>query len=266
MTNEPSNTHPERELAAALVRGLAAVDDLLQAQYASSVFRETPDRVAERLEETVAARLEVMAAACGEEVLSDATIVLGVAIDNLGRGESLDPWDVLAFRAPVASRSDRMILSDEPSLSSDIEAVKARLLRRGVTVLDEREYRGDRTLTVSSYVSDWAHEALAELLPGVEVDWVGRTPRETVPARCVGWRDKGGDMIRVWVSVRDDQHIDEVIVAESDEEIVVLPFVCCPSAGWTGRRHEDPAHIHLRAPLGDRAVVCGFSGQPLRHD
>ena len=53
-----------------------------------------------------------------------------------------------------------------------------------LTVLDEHSHRNERTLVVSSYTPEWAHTALAELLPGVEVDWVGKTPREiTVTAK-----------------------------------------------------------------------------------
>src|SRR4051794_29484473 len=90
----------ERDLAHQLVRAFAGVDAMLQQQYENDVWR-APDAVAERLVETVAARLADMAVVFGPEDLADAAGLVAEAVDNLGSGEVLDPWAGLAFRAPV---------------------------------------------------------------------------------------------------------------------------------------------------------------------
>src|SRR5438034_413860 len=126
MNSDENARDHTRDLAAALVRGFAAVDELLQAQYENDLWA-TPDRVAERLEAAIAARLELMAHAYGGEDMNDVSVLLDEAADNLGRGEHLDPWDVLAFRAPVDFRSHRVVLTDPPALSADVTAVQSQL-------------------------------------------------------------------------------------------------------------------------------------------
>ena len=86
------------DLAATLVRAFAAVDELLQAQYDTPWA--TPDVVAERLQATLASRVQPMVDAFGAEAIRDVNGMLEEAVESLGRGKQLDPWDVLAFRGP----------------------------------------------------------------------------------------------------------------------------------------------------------------------
>ena len=252
------------ELAASLVRAFAATDELLQARYDGGLWA-TPDRVAQELEDSIAARLTLFTQAYGAGTMADMIAQLEEAIDNLGRGEQLDPWDALAFRAPVGFRSHRVVLSDAPAFSDDVRAVQAQLLRRGVAVLAEEEHRGTRFLTVSSYNRDRT-ALVSELLPDVQVDWAGRTARQIVPARCVGWRKKADDVLRVWIALHTDEHIDEVVAAENDDEVVVLAFACTPTAGSEGGWRSEPIRVDLDSPIGDRQVICGFSGEVLRRE
>jgi hypothetical protein len=254
----------ERDLAAELVRGFAAVDALLQDQYEQTMW-QTPDLVASDLTDRIAKRLEDMEIVFGADDLAAASMLVSEAIDNLGSGERLDPWNALAFRAPVGPRSHGVTLSDEPELSADVRAVSAELLRRGVTVLAEEESKGRRVVTVSSYVRDWAEDAVAELLPGLDLDWAAQTPHRIVPAQCESWQRKADDAIRVWVSVREQEHMVETKVAEDGEKIVVLAFVSSPSDGGFGRPHAEPAMIYLGQPVGDRQVVDGFGHGRLLH-
>lgn len=247
------------DLAGVLVRAFAAVDDVLQDHYEHGYWM-TPNLVAEELATKVAARIRNVIDGDGSR---DLVGTLSQVADALGRHEPLDPWEVLAFRAPIDVRSHRVVLTDPPELSDDVRAVQARLLRRGVAVLSDETFRGQRTVELSSYVEEWAYEAARELLPGVDVAWVAQTPREIKPARSVSWRDKGENHIRVWIEVGPGEHVDDVLAAEDDESVVVLAYTCTPAAGAFGMPHHEPAGIYLERPVGDRVVVDGFSHDPI---
>jgi hypothetical protein len=252
----------EHALAAELVRGFAAVDALLQDHYERAMW-QTPDRVAGELTHRIAKRLEDMEIVFGADELSAAAMLVSEAIDNLGNGEQLDPWDSLAFRAPVGPRAHGVTLTDEPRLSGDIRSAQAELLRRGVAILAEEEVNGRRVVTVSSYVREWGESAVADLLPALSAEWVGQTPHRIVPAQCESWQRKADDAIRVWVAVREHEHLVETRVAEDDEKIVVLAFVSTPSGCEPGQPHAEPATLYLDQPVGDRQVLDG-SGEDRR--
>jgi hypothetical protein len=250
------------DLAIELVRGFAAVDALLQEQYEREMW-ETPDRVAERLRETIARRLDLMTQVYDEDDLETTSDLLGEAIDNLGRGVTLDPWDALAFNAPVSFRSHRIVLSEEPKLSDAVEDCRARLLERKIVILDERDGR----LLATGASAERVVETVQRLLPDHEVEVVGPMPREHRPARCDGWRDKGENTLRVWVAHYDDEHIDEVLAAEDDDRIVVMAFVCSPAArGESSKLVHEPARVHLTRPVGNRPVIDGLTGRVLAPD
>jgi hypothetical protein len=183
------------------------------------------------------------------------------AVDNLGHGETLDPWDVLAFRAPVDFRSHRVVLSDRPELSPDVRAAEADLLKRGIAVLGEEEFEGVRTVTVSGPDADETRAHVSERLPGVEfVDWAGDTPRCIRPVRCTDYRLKEPDHLRVWILVPPGGHVEELVAAETEEEVVLLALACTPASAAGGIPRGEPCRIYLQAPLGDRRVVCAASG------
>ncbi len=246
----------EQELAAELVRGFAAVDALLQDQYDQTMW-QMPDRVARELTDRIAKRLRNMEIVFGADDLSAAAMLVSEAIDNLGNGEQLDPWDSLAFRAPVGPRSHGVTLTDEPELTAEVRAAQAELLRRGVAILADEDVNGRRVVTVSSYVREWAEEAVAEVLPEVDMDWAAQTPHQIVPAQCESWQRKGDAAIRVWVTVREHEHLVETRLAEDDEKIVVLAFLSSPSGGELGRPHSEPAMLYLDQPVGGRQVLDG---------
>jgi hypothetical protein len=256
-----STTALADDVAAELVRSFAAIDWLLQDQYETQVW-ETPDRVAERLRQTIAARLADMERAFGDDAIHDMWVLLAEAIDNLGRGERLDPWDALAFMAPVGFRSHRVVLDAEPDFPDDVERHRARLLEQGIVVLADR----DGQTSVSGAPRERALAAVEELLPGRTVDVAGRTPREIRPARCVSWRRKADDELRVWVRHWTDEHIDQIVAAEDEEKVVVLAFICSPVAGLDGHELCEPGRVDLRAPLGERRVIDGLTGESLPCD
>lgn len=248
-----------RYLADTLVRAFAAVDEILQRHYESGHYA-TPDLISHWLVEEVARRLSLFVLAFDDDV-DLAAGLLDEAVENLGRGETLDPWDVLAFRAPVDFRSHRIVLSDRPELSPEVRAAEAELLRRRIAVLEEDEYCGARTITVTGPDADEARAEVESRVPGVEyVDWAGENPLSIGPVRCTDYRLKEPDHLRVWVLVPPGGHVEELHAAESEEEVVLLALACMPAHGGEGVPRGEPCRIHLRAPLGQRRVVCAASG------
>ena len=256
----PTTTSKADDVAAELVRGFAAIDALLQEQYETNAW-ETPDRVAERLRTVIAQRLDEMVCVFGDDIHAMSTL-LAEAVDNLGRGESLDPWDALAFMAPVEFRSHRVVLDADPDFSDDVEACRAQLLERCIVVLQER----DGTVMVSGAPPERAVSVVKEHLPGRDVEVAGEMPRQHRPVRCVSWRQKADDEIRVWVQHWTGEHIDEVVAAEDEEKIVVLAFVCSPAVTTGGHALCEPSRVHLRSPIGDRRVIDGLTRRPLPRD
>lgn len=57
------------------------------------------------------------------------------------------------------------------------------------------------------------------------------------------------------------EHIDDVLVAEDDEQVVVFATVCTPLIN--GERHlmEGPHHVYVERPLGGRKVYDGVTGR-----
>lgn len=56
------------------------------------------------------------------------------------------------------------------------------------------------------------------------------------------------------------QHVDDIVVAEDDADIVVFATVCTAVAGEEGRACEGLWHFCLDRPLDDRSVIDGSSG------
>jgi hypothetical protein len=150
-------------------------------------------------------------------------------------------------------------------LSAEVEAVRAELLARGVVVLRERRPRkGDKSLTVASYRPEWARHAVPELLgEDWEVDWVGETPREIVPVRILSYRDRGMGGIKLFVAIGDEEHVDEVLLAEDAEKIVLAAYVCSPATGSGGRHRIEAIKKYAARSLDGRPVIDRFSGEVL---
>jgi hypothetical protein len=237
-----------------LVRAFVAVDNLLQEQYERDAW-ETPPRVAAQLEETILKRIDDMPLVFGPESMDGAAMLLGEAVDNLGSGERLDAWDALALHAPVGPRSHRSVVGDPEPVSPAVEAARAELLRRGIVVVREREEAGEPVVEVTCADPEWPESAIPELLPGFTHTYLGRMPREIYPTPCLSWRPKGEREIRLWARVHEDEHLDEVVVAEDERQVLVEVFVCTPTGGSDKREHAEPVRIELRDPIGDREVV-----------
>jgi len=157
------------------------------------------------------------------------------------------------------------IISETPTLSPQVLAVKAEFLARGVVVLDEeRPTKGAPAPSVAASRPERAAAAVAELLgAGWELDWVGTTPREIVPRALVDYSDRGMGVLKLGIVLYAEEHIDEVLLAEDDEKIVVAAYVCSPGVALPGARQEV-AKVYAERDIGDRLVIDALTGEVLR--
>ena len=61
-----------------------------------------------------------------------------------------------------------------------------------------------------------------------------------------------------------DEHVDDIVIAEDDACVVVYGIVCTTVAGTARDAYEGPWHVYLDRPLGDRMVIDGVTGSPVR--
>ena len=150
-------------------------------------------------------------------------------------------------------------------LSAQVEAVRAELLARGVIVLEEsRGRKGEKSLLVASYRMEWAEEAVPELLGEQwEVVWIAKTPREIVPVGILSYRDRGMGGIKLFVALADEEHVDEVLLAEDEEKIVLAAYVCSPALPTGGRHRIEAIKTCAMADLAGRPVIDRFTGEVL---
>src|SRR3954469_2182327 len=157
-----------------------------------------------------------------------------------------------------------MPIHDPPTFTPEVEAARATLLRRGIAVLfQETTPKWGSVLYVSSVRPEWAERAMAELLPGVEFEWRGETPRELRPRAIHRCCEREPGRLQLRVVVGSEEHVDEILVAEDDHIVAVLVTVCMPVAGPLGEQCDVPCHVYLDRPLGTRKVIDAVRGEEL---
>jgi hypothetical protein len=62
------------------------------------------------------------------------------------------------------------------------------------------------------------------------------------------------------IAVREDEHVDQIIVAEDERTVVVFATVCTSVSGKTDLEYDGPCHVYLERPLGGRTVIDGSCG------
>jgi hypothetical protein len=86
------------------------------------------------------------------------------------------------------------------------------------------------------------------------------------PRRCVGCRERDPCRLQLRYVTVGDEHMDNVMVAEDAERVVVFGVMCMPEVQDIHQRaDESPYHVYLKAPLGDRTVIDGFTGEVVPH-
>jgi hypothetical protein len=89
-------------------------------------------------------------------------------------------------------------------------------------------------------------QALVEQELGADVDvelWAP-LPRHLRPLRCVGHMEREPRRLQLRFVLRGDQHLDDIVIAEDDAEVVVFATVCTAVVGEQGPACECPWHVY----------------------
>jgi hypothetical protein len=250
------------ELAAAtayeLVRAAVAVANLCD-ERREGRGPASAEMLVDELSAVIAERLAPMMQVYDSDDVNTMILHVGEAIDAVGFGDSLDMRDVWVFRRWADPNA---FVHREPQLDEALEHARADLLAAGVVVLADETHRGDRTISASGPTADATRTALAEVVPLARLDWVGPGPRRLRPTPCIACRPRDGDL-RVWLPLRGDGHVDEILVAEDDERVVVLAIMCTSEMPDDEPPLACPYRVVLAEPLGDREVIDGATGEPI---
>ena len=140
------------------------------------------------------------------------------------------------------------------------DSQRADLLRHGIVVVGRDGGRVEVTGAGPDRVLEIARRVLGA---EVEVEVIGTTPRQIEPRRCRGHMEREPGRLQVRFALVGDEHVDDIVVAEDEQTVVVFCTVCAAAAGEDGERWEGPWHVYLDAPLGDRTVIDGSTGEPV---
>jgi hypothetical protein len=93
------------------------------------------------------------------------------------------------------------------------------------------------------------------------------TPRRLAPRSAVAYCEREPGRLQLRLVVDVDEHIDDIVVDESDDSVVVFASVCSPTTGACRDQIDAPFHVYLDEPLGERRVIDALSGRelPYRH-
>lgn len=105
----------------------------------------------------------------------------------------------------------------------------------------------------------------ARLGDDVEVTVCGDVRRGSVPRACVGHMEREEGRLQLRYVLREDEHLDELLVAEDDERVAVYGTVCVPCEPAIGDEVGHPYHVYLKGPLGQRAVFDAVAGAPVQY-
>jgi hypothetical protein len=135
------------------------------------------------------------------------------------------------------------------------------LLRHGIVVVGAEVAAGRLQLAVTGADPARVHDIIdRELGAAVAVEVLGDTPRQIEPRQLRGHMEREAGRLQVRLQLCGDEHVDEIVVAEDDRSVVVFATVCAAVAGDEGDTCEVPHHLYLKAPLGDRTVIDGSTG------
>jgi hypothetical protein len=162
-------------------------------------------------------------------------------------------------------RADRSLPCDRGAMFESSSLVGAgdrvALLRNGIVVVGAEVAAGRLQLAVTGADLARVHDIIdRELGAEVAVEVLGETPRQIEPRQLRGYMEREAGRLQVRLELCGDEHVDDIVVAEDDRFVVVFATVCEAVAGEEGDTCEIPYHLYLKAPLGDRTVIDGSTG------
>lgn len=96
-----------------------------------------------------------------------------------------------------------------------------------------------------------------------EVTVCGDVPRELRPRMCDGHMEREPGRLQLRYTLQDEEHLDEIVVAEDDERVVVFGSICTPIGLLPGDLTESPFHVYLKTPLNGREVFDAVQDAPV---
>ena len=130
----------------------------------------------------------------------------------------------------------------------------------GVALLDAKLEDGRLRLEVEGALTTRDTTAIGRRFADLgDVEIVARYRQ---PRRCVGHMEREARRLQLRYVTAGDEHMENVMVAEDDERVVVFGVMCVPAIQDMDQQQcECPYHVYLKAPLGDRTVIDGFTGE-----
>lgn len=139
---------------------------------------------------------------------------------------------------------------------------RAALLGHGIVVLADGIQRRKRWVLLAARDRDAAQtRARAVFGPRVDVTVHAEGPRRLEPLICDGYMEREPGRLQLRYATTRSQHLDDVLVEETDLVVVVYATVCTPTYNGEPEVTEGPVHVYLAAPLGDRLVIDGVTGR-----
>jgi hypothetical protein len=139
---------------------------------------------------------------------------------------------------------------------------RAALLREGIVIVEAEIKDGRLIVEVTGAPDDRVRSTVMERLGATtRVTVVDELPRRLYARPCAGHMEREEGRLQLRYVVWPDEHFADVILVEDDESVVVLGLVCVSAALEDGEPCEVPTHVYLDAPLGERRVIDGFSGE-----
>ena len=135
---------------------------------------------------------------------------------------------------------------------------RSALLRERIVVHSVIHYEEFGTqMFVTGPDKERAREAVAERFgEDVQVEVCGDEPREVRPLVCDGHMEREPGRLQLRYAMQDEEHMNSIVVAETDDEVIVFGTVCRPvDLLPPGHLMGGPYHVCLDKPLGERTVI-----------
>jgi hypothetical protein len=141
---------------------------------------------------------------------------------------------------------------------------RSALLRERVVVHAIHDDEFGTRMYVTAPEDQRALDVVAERLGDeIEVNVCGDVPRNISPRRCYGQMEREPGRLQLRYALHDEEHVNEIVVAEDDERVVVFGTVCAPMDLEVEDTVGHPYHVYLKQPLGERTVIDAVSELPV---
>ena len=135
-------------------------------------------------------------------------------------------------------------------------------LPRNVEVLNARFWAGRLQLEVEGAPTHHGKAAVGRRFAALGDVYVESMVRQQ--RACRGHFEREERRLELLYEMTADEQIDRLVVAEGDEQVVVFATIRVPYLGDADALERDqPVHVPLREPLGERGVIDGWTGEAL---